>query len=353
MIRYNFSMFSCRSLGDGNSYLTRDTSIQCWTGQHLTWTLGVALPGIIIWGLTAPLVAAFFMSQSKGELKNPVMVAKYGFIYKGFKNKYYYWEIYIVFRKIALISVAVFLYQINRVIQALVCFTLILMAYRLHELHRPYVTRALNALEVRSLAVGLVTIYCGLYFLTEEVDRTTQIVLLLVLIISNLYFLIYWLAKVVEKLPDHLKKTRPRLYEKLPCLHRFTQKEEHLEETSELLTKRKHILPSITKNADHVDASKSKSIGVDLKVDPSYSKSRDDCPTKMGNSVDLSSFDSIYEDDSQRNLKQEESFSSETPLEDENDLPQINNRHGGYLQNIEELGSLVDPAGGDGIKTRR
>eukprot|EP00357_Protocruzia_adherens_P004466 CAMPEP_0114979932 /NCGR_PEP_ID=MMETSP0216-20121206/4664_1 /TAXON_ID=223996 /ORGANISM="Protocruzia adherens, Strain Boccale" /LENGTH=304 /DNA_ID=CAMNT_0002341349 /DNA_START=46 /DNA_END=956 /DNA_ORIENTATION=- len=178
MVRYNFSLFSCRSLGDGNSYLTRDTSIQCWSGEHLAWSLGVALPGIVVWGLAAPLIAAWFMQRSKHELKNPEMVAKYGFIYKGFRPRYYFWEIYIVFRKIALISVAVFLYNINRVVQALICFALILAAYRLHELYRPYVTRALNNLEVRSLAVALVTIYCGLYFLTDDIDRSSQVILL-------------------------------------------------------------------------------------------------------------------------------------------------------------------------------
>jgi len=161
------------------------------------------------------------MARSKDKLKEPDMLAKYGFIYKGFKERYYYWEIYIVGRKIAIICVAVFLFQIDRAIQALVCFAIFFLSYRLQELHRPYQTRALNALEVRSLFVGLVTIYCGLFFLTGDMERTTQLILLIVLVGFNLYFLLYWFMRVFESLPSHLKESTPGLYAKLQFLHRF------------------------------------------------------------------------------------------------------------------------------------
>jgi len=178
----------------------------------------VAVPGIVLWGVTAPLLALFYLRKSGKRLLEADTIAKYGFIYKGFRTKYYFWEIYILFRKILFISAAVFLNNINRTIQALVSFAIVLIAYRIHELHHPYVTKALNGLEVRSLAVALITIYCGLYFLTEDIDYTTQICLLIMLILANLYFFLYWVIKLAERLPSYLKQKKPQLYKKLECI---------------------------------------------------------------------------------------------------------------------------------------
>jgi len=53
-------------------------------------------------------------------------------------------------------------------------------------------------MEIRSILVATVTIYCGLYYLTNDLDEGAKIVLFIVMIITNLYFLIFWLIKMSD-----------------------------------------------------------------------------------------------------------------------------------------------------------
>jgi len=71
---------------------------------------------------------------------------------------------------------------------------------------------SLNQMEFRSILVATVTIYCGLFYLTEDLDETTKIILFATIIIANFYFLLYWLAKMFEACIDLAKK-------KLPCFY--------------------------------------------------------------------------------------------------------------------------------------
>jgi len=212
-------MFSCTSLGDGKYYLNSDLEVECWSSQHLTWSLTLALPGILIWGILLPCLGVRKLYKNRANLHDPSLLAQYGFLFKGFNDQYYFWELIILFRKVAVASAIVFLYFLPRTIQALLCFAIILIAYRAQEDYHPYINSTLNSLEVRSLLVSLVTIYCGLFFLTDDVDRESQIMLLIVIVVVNMYFFLYWMKCVLANFPRYLKKKNPALYSKLCLMH--------------------------------------------------------------------------------------------------------------------------------------
>ena len=54
----------------------------------------------------------------------------------------------------------------------------------------------LNECEVRSILVSAVTIYCGLFFLTNDLDTDTSLSFSFLIIIVNSYFLVYWCRKM-------------------------------------------------------------------------------------------------------------------------------------------------------------
>ena len=68
----------------------------------------------------------------------------------------------------------------------------------------------LNSMEFRSLIVSVVTIYCGLFYLTNDLNANTKIILFVSMILANFYFLIYWCTKMFQAGIDIAKK-------KLPC----------------------------------------------------------------------------------------------------------------------------------------
>ena len=94
------------------------------------------------------------------------MTARYGFLFKGYKQHTYYWESVVMLRKVAMIFIAVFLRSAGTRIQALVVFILLLFFVILTEEKKPYLTRKLNTLEVISLVTSCVTIYSGFFFLS-------------------------------------------------------------------------------------------------------------------------------------------------------------------------------------------
>ena len=99
---------------------------------------------------------------------------------------------------------------------------------------QPFMTTALNHLEIISLATSLVTIYCGLFFassldpsIVSEVPElqekalmlgeTTKLILFIIILVSNAIFFVVWLIKLLEEIKHKLRSAFPRVYLKY-CL---------------------------------------------------------------------------------------------------------------------------------------
>lgn len=81
--------------------------IECFKGSHRFWSFYIAIPSIIIWGLGIPFFAYILLRLDKDKLNREDVKEKYGFLYKGYKKEFYYWEIIIMYRKIVLVVIAV------------------------------------------------------------------------------------------------------------------------------------------------------------------------------------------------------------------------------------------------------
>lgn len=79
-----------------------------------------------------------------------------------------------MYRKILCIFIAVFLKKIGIIVQALILLIVLCLFVNANAQRRPYSGRALNDLESMSLASQVVTIYCGIFFISgknEEIDK--------------------------------------------------------------------------------------------------------------------------------------------------------------------------------------
>ena len=96
---------------------------------------------------------------------------KYGFLFNGYTKTEYYWEFIILYRKILIITCSVFIANLASVsIQALTVMFLLIISLVIQLKCNPYIGDKLNSMEVRSILVSAVTIYCGLYYLTGDLD---------------------------------------------------------------------------------------------------------------------------------------------------------------------------------------
>ena len=100
----------------------------------------MAIPGIVIWGLGIPFFAFILLTREKERLNTLAVREKLGFLYRGYKKQFYYWESIIMYRKIALIFISVFIQTYGVISQAMVVFMLLIVFLIVNSKKKPFVS---------------------------------------------------------------------------------------------------------------------------------------------------------------------------------------------------------------------
>ena len=141
--------------------------IQCWSSTHVLYSLALAVPSLIVWGFGIPLYAWIILAKYKEDLDLIEIREKYGFLYNGYKKNFYFWESVNMYRKIWVIFISVFLKLAGVITQALVIFLVLIIFLILNLKLRPFTFQALNDMEMMSLITWMLTIYWGLFFISD------------------------------------------------------------------------------------------------------------------------------------------------------------------------------------------
>eukprot|EP00359_Climacostomum_virens_P000523 CAMPEP_0204898508 /NCGR_PEP_ID=MMETSP1397-20131031/1335_1 /ASSEMBLY_ACC=CAM_ASM_000891 /TAXON_ID=49980 /ORGANISM="Climacostomum Climacostomum virens, Strain Stock W-24" /LENGTH=1022 /DNA_ID=CAMNT_0052066371 /DNA_START=57 /DNA_END=3125 /DNA_ORIENTATION=- len=209
IVQMMFRVFSCMEIDSEEYWLLEDLSMKCWNSEHNLYAMAVGLPGLVGWGLGIPSFALWLLIKKRRTLMTREVKSKYGFLYIGFKSEHFFWEFVILYRKIAIAFTSVFLSTISAEIQALTVMIVILIALYLQLWYQPYEVEDLNMIETRAIVVAGITIYSGLYFLTNDIGEETKILLFLVILLSNLYFILLWIFGISKTLLEKLAAKFP------------------------------------------------------------------------------------------------------------------------------------------------
>ena len=168
-------VLDCRDI-DGTKRLITDYQVRCDTDpQYQILAYYVAVPCIIIWGLGIPATVLTMMSKSSDRMSTTEVRQKFGFLYNGYKRNNYYWEIVIMYRKILCIVIAVLLRNAGVIVQALILLIMLGIFLQANNNNRPFKQRQLNDIENMSVATQIITIYCGIFFISSrEIDQTAD-----------------------------------------------------------------------------------------------------------------------------------------------------------------------------------
>jgi len=115
-----------------------DLEIVCYVGQHFFWSMFIALPALIVWGMGIPFFGFLLMFRERNRLDTLIVRQKFGFLFRGYKQKFYFWEIVIMYRKIFLIFIQVYLVQYGVITQALVVFVLLIFFLIISMTKKPF-----------------------------------------------------------------------------------------------------------------------------------------------------------------------------------------------------------------------
>ena len=158
IVQYMFSNFNCIDI-DGEQRVMNDLEVQCWSSEHYNYSLLLAVPALIIWGFGIPAFAWIVLARNKENLDDIDTREKYGFLYNGYKKKYYYWESVNMYRKISIIFISVFLRVAGVITQALVVFLVLITFLIFNVKLLPFTFKALNDMEMMSIITSMLTIY--------------------------------------------------------------------------------------------------------------------------------------------------------------------------------------------------
>lgn len=196
IVSFSFDVFNCRELNAGEYWLNSALNIRCWDKLHTRYSLSVALPCLVVWGTFAPLLALLALISRRNSLISQEMRIRLGFLYNGYELRKYYWEFVILYRKIFVIAIVAFLTNVSSSIQALAVLLVLAVALVIQARNMPYVISTLNELEQRAILVSAVTLYCGLFFVSDALNTYTKILLFVAIVLTNVYFLGLWMYRI-------------------------------------------------------------------------------------------------------------------------------------------------------------
>jgi hypothetical protein len=210
IIKAMFTCLNCMEIDQGELWLKDSLDIECWTGEHLWATLFIALPGLVVWGLGIPTVTLFIMIKIKKQLGKSDASKKFAFLYQGLRPKYFYWEFVILYRKIVVAILSVFLSSVSVPVQALLLLLVLVVSVYMQSRCNPYTLEVLNRLELLSIISATCTVYCGCFYLTGDLNENTKILLFAFIVGSNFAFIGLWLREFTLLLMNQLAVSRPR-----------------------------------------------------------------------------------------------------------------------------------------------
>lgn len=211
IVKFVFGFMYCRELDPGKFWQNDYLNIPCWDTFHYRYVFIVALPSTIGWGVGVPMLCLLTLYRNRNRLGLVEFKVRYGFVYNGYEFSKYYWEFVIMYRKLLIITIAVFLANISTAVQALTAMSVLLAAFGLQQKHQPFALAEMNGLELRAILVASVTIYCGLYYMTSDLDPGSQVLMFVIVVTVNAYFVGLWVFRIFHAGLQVLKAKCPWL----------------------------------------------------------------------------------------------------------------------------------------------
>ena len=123
------SAFSCREIDEGEYWLIENLDIRCWADEHAFYTMFVALPGLLAWGIITPGIILTFIIRNRNNHDNDVIDPRFVFLIQGYKKSTYYWEFIILYRKVLIVFVSVFMSSVSVMIQGQLACLILFIAF--------------------------------------------------------------------------------------------------------------------------------------------------------------------------------------------------------------------------------
>ena len=180
LVKIAVDAFNCVSVHDGirledtdatHRYWIADTSVECFRGSHLTFTVAVSVP-LLLFAILFPVLLAILLERARGQdkLSSKWTQETMGLLFIVFDENHVYWDCLILLRKAILSVIIVFAYRLGGNLQGLLVVAVLVIALFVQMYFNPFSQDLgnLNVLESVSLLVSFFTFLCGLVLNSER-----------------------------------------------------------------------------------------------------------------------------------------------------------------------------------------
>jgi len=160
------TIFNCASLGDGTYYLVSSPNTQCFVDFHLFALVMSPLPLIaytIGWPLS--MFCIFYIGHRKTLFDNKEFAGTFGFLYKRYEARYFWYHSMIITHKGFIVLIKVFLF--NSFWQAPLAMMLTVFIILLQTFFTPFASTKLDRMQTVLLWSEFSIILCGILFGTK------------------------------------------------------------------------------------------------------------------------------------------------------------------------------------------
>lgn len=170
--------------------LSGDLELCCHDGAVLSYMYAFGAPGVVVYAIGIPFVAAWLLTIYRNRLHEPRVRATLGFLFAGYRRSAYYWEAVVMLRKVAVAAIAVFLAPQGVTVQTYAAVFLVFLLTLAQAMKRPFASRRLNRLELTALVASFVTFEAGLFLSTPESTDAVRVIATMGIFVANIAFLV-------------------------------------------------------------------------------------------------------------------------------------------------------------------
>ena len=199
--RISLSIFECTTILPGEQWLRVEMGVRCWNQRHSFYALLAALPAVLLWSMGIPALVLLLLIRYRKRLSEERILKMVGYLCASYKPHLYFWEIILMYRKVAIILLYIFVSSLSVAASLLSLLLLLVTSAWLQLTFSPFHQSALNHAELLNIFTVLSTAYAGLFFNYGLLSNAASLLLVLVVILINCAFLLYLVKSATSHIP--------------------------------------------------------------------------------------------------------------------------------------------------------
>ncbi|KAL4483709.1 hypothetical protein ABPG73_002451 [Tetrahymena malaccensis] len=213
---------SCSQIGDGY-YVKSQLNKECYSSEHLKYTLYFILPLFLFWVIIITLLILWRIRIKRNQLTEPIQLYKYGFVCGDYKTKFFYWEFFRILLRLSIVLVGNIFSEDLLILKSNFAILVIqIYNYRLIKLN-PYINNNSQKIDYYfNQCISLLFLLNPISYYTQNyiIYQTAYIAQFIINLVCYAMFLIMIFGFLVNK---NIKLNKC-LTQNIPFLNRFLQK---------------------------------------------------------------------------------------------------------------------------------